>query len=216
MNGHIMNLEGIVLRSGKGREGGRSLFIFTKENGLTRCTVPRVVWQRYGTGCLLPFAQIRFTAMQFPSYCVMRQYEGTLLLDMMKMTYEEMQPWYYVIELALQLFPQEQSDYRAYQLLETAAMAARHRNIKIAAFVAAVQLLKEAGFDPSRKEIADAMQLSAAAQTLLQAFCRYGWTESFGLPISAAVFQECAAYIDRFIPIYCEVEMMTKGAFSHA
>ena len=213
MKAPITNLEGIVLRAGKGREGGRSLFIFTKGNGLTQCTVPRAVWQRYGTGCLLPFAKIRFTAMQFPSYRVMRQYEGTLLLDMMKMTYEDMQPWYYVIEIALQVFPQDQSDYRAYQILETAAIAAGHRNKKIAAFVAAVQLLREAGFDPSRKEIADTLHLSSSAQQLLEAFCHYSWKKPFGLPISSATFQECAAYIDQFIPLYCDVEMMTKGAF---
>ena len=215
MKAHISNLEGIVLRTGKGQEGGRSLFIFTKENGLMQCSVPRAVWQRYGTGCLLSFAKIRFTVMQFPSYSVMRQYEGTLLLDMMKMTYEEMQPWYYVIELILQLFPKDQSDYSAYEQLEKAILGAQKRNKKIAAFIAAVQLLKEAGFDPSRKEIAGEMHLSAAAQRLLDAFCCYSWDTPFGLTISAATFQECAAYVDRFISFYCEVEMMTKGAFEN-
>ena len=37
----------------------------------------------------------------------MTQYEGGLLFDMMAIPYEEMSEWYYVIELASLLFPEE-------------------------------------------------------------------------------------------------------------
>lgn len=213
MKAHITNFEGIVLRAEKGREGGRSLFIFTKEQGLLRCTVPRAVLQRYGTGCVLSWAKIRFTVQVTSAYAIMRQYEGALLLDMMKMSYADMQPWYYVLELALQLFPLHQEDYGAYRILEEAALAARQRNPKIAACIAAVQLLAQAGFDPASEEMMDSLELDVMARPLLLAFRRYVWGRPLGMPISLAAFEGVAAYLDRLIPACCDVEMHTKGAF---
>ena len=86
----IRNLEGIVLRASKGGEGGRSLSLFTREMGLIHLTLPRAVMNRCGTGILLSFACVRLSAAIDPEYGVISQYEGRLLFDMMKLSYEDM------------------------------------------------------------------------------------------------------------------------------
>lgn len=101
----IRNLEGIVLRASKGGEGGRSLSLFTREMGLIHLTLPRAVMNRCGTGILLSFACVRLSAAIYPEYGVISQYEGRLLFDMMKLSYEDMTCWYYVIELVLASIP---------------------------------------------------------------------------------------------------------------
>lgn len=213
MHSRLITVEGIVLRTSQGREGGRSLSVFTKENGLMQLTVPRAVMQKCGTGALLSLAQIRFSAILFPEYGVIRQYEGRLLLDMMGMSYEEMQQWYYVIELMMHLFPENQSDYRAYQILEIAALTAQKRNKMIAAFIAVLQLLRQAGLDPAAEEPMEEGHLSETAKTLMTAFASYTWNAPLGVSISAKIFQECAYYVDHFILYHCDIQMNTKGAF---
>ncbi len=213
MQSNLITMEGIVLRAKQGREGGRSLFVFTKENGLMQLSVPRAVMQACGTGLLLSFSHIRFSAMLFSEYGVVRQYEGELLLDMMQMDYEKQQPWYYVIELALQVFPKNQSDYKVYQILQEAAMAAKERNQMVVAFLTAVKLLVRAGFDPTVEEAMQEGHLSKAARSLLLAFRNYRWKEPLGQSISSAAFRECALYLDSFILQACDVEMNMKGAF---
>ena len=54
---------------------------------------------------LLSFAHVRLSAALYPEYGVISQYEGRLLFDMMKISYEDMTCWYYVIELVLALYP---------------------------------------------------------------------------------------------------------------
>ncbi len=213
MHSRLITMEGIVLHSRPGREGGRSLSVFTKENGRMQLTVPRAVTAQCGTGALLPLAQIRLSAMLFPEYGVIRQYEGRLLLDMMRMDYGEMQQWYYVIELAMHLFPENQSDYRAYRILEAAALTAQQRNKMISAFICVLQLLRQAGFDPAAKEPMEESHLSEPAQALLTSFASYQWNAPLGVPISSKTFQECASYVDHFILYHCDIPMNTKGAF---
>ena len=213
MHSRLINVEGIVLRASQGREGGRSLSVFTKENGLMQLTVPRAVMQKCGTGALLSLAEIQLSAILFPEYGVIRQYEGRLLLDMMRMDYGEMQQWYYVIELAMHLFPENQSDYRAYRILEAAALTAQQRNKMISAFIGALQLLRQAGFDPAAREPMEESHLSEPAQALLLSFVSYKWNAPLGVPISSKTFQECAAYVDHFILYHCDIQMNTKGAF---
>ena len=213
MHSRLINVEGIVLRASQGREGGRSLSVFTKENGLMQLTVPRAVIQKCGTGALLSLAEIRLSAILFPEYGVIRQYDGRLLLDMMSMSYEEMQQWYYVIELVMHVFPENQSDYRAYQILEIAALTAQKRNKMISAFIAVLQLLRQAGFDPAVREPMEESHLSERAKALLLSFVSYEWNAPLGVPISSKTFQECAAYVDHFILYHCDIHMNTKGAF---
>lgn len=61
--------------------------------------LPRAVMTRCGSGLTAPFAIIRFTASVEDDFAVLSQYEGRLLFDIMKLPYEEMTYWFYVIEL---------------------------------------------------------------------------------------------------------------------
>lgn len=208
----IRNLEGIVLRAAKGSEGGRSLSLFTREMGLIRLTLPRAVMNRCGTGILLSFACVRLSAAIYPEYGVISQYEGRLLFDMMKLSYEDMTCWYYVIELALALYPVGQKEDEAYDILMAAARAAGERNPRVIAFIAAVKLLASAGYDPA-EAIEDPLALSEGARDLLNRFRGYRWGSPFEGSISASLFTECARYLDRFLFTVCDTEMKTAGAF---
>ena len=127
MRPEIRSMEGIVLRAGKGREGGRLVSVFTRKMGFLRLGVSRQALSRYGTGLMLPFAHIRFTGAFYPDYSIMTQYEGGLLFDMMAIPYEEMSEWYYVIELALLLFPEEEADEEAFDTLLSGGRAAKQK-----------------------------------------------------------------------------------------
>ena len=211
----IRNLEGIVLRAAKGGEGGRSLSLFTREMGLIRLTLPRAVMNRCGTGILLSFACVRLSAALYPEYGVISQYEGSLLFDMMKLSYEDMTCWYYVIELVLALYPVGQKEDEAYDILMAAAHAAEKRNPRVIAFIAAVKLLAAAGYDPTEaiEAIEDTLVLSDGARDLLTRFRGYRWGSPFEGSISASLFTECARYLDRFLSTVCDTEMKTAGAF---
>lgn len=54
----------------------------------------------------------------------MSQYESRMLLDMMNLSYEEMQCWYYVIELVSIFFPKEERNEKVYRLLGRAMTVA--------------------------------------------------------------------------------------------
>lgn len=208
----IRNLEGIVLHAAKGSEGGRSLSLFTREMGLIRLTLPRAVMNRCGTGILLSFARVRLSAALYPEYGVISQYEGRLLFDMMKLSYEDMTCWYYVVELVLVLYPVGQKEDEAYDILSSAARAAEKRNPRVIAFIAAVKLLAAAGYDPT-EAIEDTIVLSEGARDLLTRFRGYRWGSPFEGSISASLFTECARYLDRFLSTVCDTEMKTAGAF---
>ncbi len=208
----IRNIEGIVLRASKGGEGGRSLSLFTREMGLIHLTLPRAVMNRCGTGILLSFACVRLSAAIYPEYGVISQYEGRLLFDMMKLSYEDMTCWYYVIELVLALYPVGQKEDEAYDILMAAARIAEERNPRVIAFIAAVKLLAAAGYDPT-EAIEDTLVLSDGARNLLNRFRGYRWGNSFEGSISRALFTECARYLDHFLSTVCDTEMKTAGAF---
>ncbi len=213
MKPEIRNLEGIVLRSAKGSGGGRLLSIFTKEMGLFSFSVSQAAMKRYGAGALLPLSHVRFSASFSADYGRMSQYEGESLVDTLKLPFEDLTAWYYVIELVLSLFPVGERDPSAYQALGQAALAARVRNPKVAAFVAVVKLLSLSGYDPTEEEPAEALKLSAKGRALLQCFRDYEWDQPFGASITAQVFAECARYIDEFMISYCDLKMKTAGAF---
>lgn len=61
--------------------------------------------ERCGSGGMVSFAFLRFTAWKDGENFFMSQYESRMLLDMMNLSYEEMQCWYYVIELVSIFFP---------------------------------------------------------------------------------------------------------------
>lgn len=180
--------------------------------GLIRLTLPRAVMNRCGTGILLSFACVRLSAALYPEYGVISQYEGSLLFDMMKLSYEDMTCWYYVIELLLALYPVGQKEDEAYDILMAAARAVEKRNPRVIAFIAAVKLLAAAGYDPT-EAIEDPLALSEEARDLLTRFRGYRWGSPFEGSISASLFMECARYLDRFLFTVCDTEMKTAGAF---
>lgn len=215
MENRIKSGEAIVLEARQGKEGGKTLVLFTREEGRLSAYVPRAVMNRCGTGLTMPFAHIRYTGAE-GEYLVLSQYEGKLLFDIMKLTYEEMTCWYCLIETAEKLFPLREEDARAFEILLAAGRAGEKRNSLITSFIALVKLLAAAGFDASSPEAEDRFHLSKNARLLLADFRSYRWNEPFGRNISKTAFRQCAGYMDEFIEVMCDVELKTKGAFLSA
>ena len=120
--------EAIVLHSREGREGGKTLSLFTMQKGRMVMSLPRTVMARCGSGLTAPFSLIRYTASVEGEYALLSQYEGHLLFDMMKLPYEDMAYWFYVIELSEKLFPQGEKDDGAYDTLLKAGSMGGKRN----------------------------------------------------------------------------------------
>ncbi|WP_297028764.1 hypothetical protein [uncultured Dialister sp.] len=209
----IKSGEAIVLHSSQGREGGKTLSLFTASMGPMPMILPRAVMTRCGSGLTAPFAIIRFTASVEDDFAVLSQYEGRLLFDIMKLPYEEMTYWFYVIELTEKLFPQRQKDDGAYDTLLHAGAAGAVRNSLPLCFMTAVKLLAQSGFDAASPEEAEENHLSPEALSLLTAFRDYRWQVPFSRPISRNTFHEAAAYVENFVERACDIRMHTKGAF---
>lgn len=205
--------EALVLHSTTGREGGKILSLFTASRGRMVMTLPRAVMARCGSGLTAPFSLIRYTASIEGDYAVLSQYEGRLLFDMMKIPYEEMQYWFYVIELTEKLFPRDDKDDGAYDTLVRAGKAGGKRNSLPLCFMTAVKLLALAGFDAAAPEEAEEKHLSGEALALLTAFRDYQWNSPFSRTISRKTFHEAAAYVDSFVENICDIRLHTKGAF---
>ena len=100
-----------------------------------------------------------------------------------------------------------------YALLRAAGSAGAVKNKTLVAFILAVQLLAEAGFDPAEKEPMDALQLTEEGQTLLYAFRAYRWQGNLSARVTVPALTAAAHYLDAFIEQYGDVEMKTRGAF---
>lgn len=216
MNGQLRTGEAIVLHSTKGKEGGKALTLFTATSGLLRAFIPRAALARSGTGLTAPFSHIRYTAAIFPEYAVLRQYEGELLFDMMKLSYEDMAYWFYLIELTEKLFPPGLKDDGVYDTLLEVGKAGRIRNGIAVTFIASVQLLALAGFDAAAPEAVAQYHLTEDTGKLLAAFRDYRWQGPFKGTIGKRNFLEAAAYLDRFLQDVCDISMNTKGTFTRA
>lgn len=216
MNGQLRTGEAIVLHSTKGKEGGKALTLFTASMGLLKGFIPRATLASCGTGLTAPFAHIRYTAAFFPEYAVIRQYEGELLFDMMKLSYEDMAYWFYLIELTEKLFPPGIGDDGVYDTLLAAGNAGRTRNSMAAAFTAAVQVLALSGFDAAAPEALEQYHVTGDTAKLLAAFRDYRWRGPFQGTIGRRNFLEAADYLDRFLQDVCDIRMNTKGTFTRA
>jgi len=192
-----------VLRARDAGNGGRAVDIFTASHGRMTFFVSRSAMNRCGAGGLLPFTLLRFTAAVAQDGAVISQYEGHLLLDMMALSFEEMQAWYYAIEAAQSLFPQQQHDPDAFRALLTGSRRGETKKIKPwTAFTTVLHLLRAAGFEPAADEPAQALGLSAAALHLIRALSDYDWRGPFSETIKASVLCEAAKYIDKFFVYY--------------
>ena len=211
-NQRIINKEGIVLSVKKAGTGGRLLQVFTRDSGTLRLFVSHASIKRYGTGCLAPYALISFTLRESSDLLVMTQYEGTLLLDMMALSYEEMSNWYFISELVTAVFPPADGDIRAWKVLGRAAVTARVRNKSVCACMAAFQLLVCAGFNPCEEEPQRQLHLSSEASHLLRQFVLYSWGTDAPDHISRKAYEELVQYMNAFIKQYCDLEMKIKFA----
>ncbi len=210
----VTNYKGILLRTRKSGGQGKVADIFTYSVGRIWVYIPQSVISKCGTGGTLPFTFLRFTVTGTGDHPVMMQYESEKILDMMALSYEDMQCWYYVIELAEELFPQEQENIEAYEVLKYGLLEAKAKNKMVAAFIIGVKLLLKAGFDPAEEGVMEESALSVPAQEFLKKCLLYRWGSGFNEAIKNKTFKEAAAYIDSFILKYCDVELKTKGAFS--
>lgn len=213
MTRKIESGEAIVLHSREGREGGKTLSLFTMQKGRMVMSLPRTVMARCGSGLTAPFSLIRYTASVEGEYALLSQYEGHLLFDMMKLPYEDMAYWFYVIELSEKLFPQGEKDDGAYDTLLKAGSMGGKRNSLPLCFMTAVKLLAQSGFDAASPEEAEENHLSPEALSLLAAFRDYRWQGPFSHPISRKIFHEAAVYVENFVERVCDIRMHTKGAF---
>lgn len=210
----VTNYKGILLRTRKSGGRGKVADIFTYSVGRIWVYIPQIVISKCGTGGTLPFTFLRFTVTATGDHPVMMQYESEKILDMMALSYEDMQCWYYVIELAEELFPQEQENIEAYEVLKYGLLEAKAKNKMVAAFIIGVKLLLKAGFDPAEEGVMKESALSVPAQEFLKKCLLYRWGSGFNEAIKNKTFKEAAAYIDSFILKYCDVELKTKGVFS--
>ena len=128
MNKLLKNDEGILLHAHGGKDGGKIADVFTLSAGLVRIYVGKTVLERCGSGGMVSFAFLRFTAWKDGENFFMSQYESRMLLDMMNLSYEEMQCWYYVIELVSIFFPKEERNEKVYRLLGRAMTVAACKN----------------------------------------------------------------------------------------
>jgi recombinational DNA repair protein (RecF pathway) len=216
MNGQLRTGEAIVLHSTKGKEGGKALTLFTASRGLLKAFIPRAALAGSGTGLTAPFAHIRYTAALFPEYAVIRQYEGELLFDMMKLSYEDMAYWFYLIELTEKLFPPGVKDDGVYDTLLEVGKAGRTRNSIAVTFIASVQVLALSGFDAAAPEAVEQYHITGDTAKLLTAFRDYCWHGPFQETIGKRNFLEAAGYLDRFLQDICDIRMNTKGTFTKA
>lgn len=213
MTPKMINGEGILLHVRRAGEGGRSLSLFTRQQGRITAFISRSALQRYGTGSLFPMASLRFSAVRNHDLFVMTQYEGQLPFSFLDLPYEDITRWYYAIEIANAFFPMGEPDPDVYALLACAGQAGAVKNKTLTAFILAVQLLIHAGYDPAEEEPMEAARLPAEAQTLLKAFRAYRWQGDLPVRVTKLAFQEAAKYLDDFIALYGDVEMKIRGAF---
>lgn len=216
MIGEAENGAAIVLHSRNSRNGGKTVTLFSREQGKLKLLLPRPVMVRCGMGLTAPFALIRYSASLYPDYGVLNQYEGNLLFDMMKLSYEDMECWYFLIELADALFPVGEEDREVFSSLLETGKAGTRKNSLVVCFVGAVKLLSLAGFDPAVPEMASRFHLSREALELLTDFRNCHWEKPFGRSVPKAAFIEAAGYLDRFIQDVCDISLKTRGTFVKA
>lgn len=213
MNKLSENHTGILLYAREGKAGGKIADIFTLSSGLIQVYVKKSVLDRCGSGGMISFSLLRFTVWAEEEIFIMSQYEGQQVLNMMDLSYEEMQCWYYVIELVKAFFPKGEGNEKVYRLLVRAITVAGYRNKKVSALILVIQLLREAGIDAESSEIEKAFLLSEEGKRLMKRFASYDWTSEWEGPIKATAFKAVAKYIDEFILRYGDVQMKTWGAF---
>lgn len=204
------NGEGIILSIKQVGNGSRRVTLFTRGRGQVIYYIMKSALKRYGTGCLAPFAYIRYTAVKSGDMILVNQYEGRLLFDMMDMPYEDIVYWYFVSEVAEKFYPPENEDNGAFEILLMGALANRDRNHRICAFITAVKLLSFSGFDPVEEEPMRRFKVDQSVMNLLAAMRDYDWRKTFPVKITRTAMRKAEDYINAFIAEYCDTEMKIR------
>lgn len=211
----IINTEGIVLQSKDASNGNRIVFIFTKDYGNQVVFVSKHVIKQYGSGVLMPFSylQCTFSIENVENKCCMTQYDGKIIYDLGKLTYEDFCRWCYVIEMVKLLFPTGEKDINAYNKLLKCLYGTIQKNKEISALITAIQMLCVAGYDPSFIENEETLIISNDVKSLIQSFVNYSWEKPMGINISRKILRELAIYLDKFIELICDIKLKNKGVF---
>lgn len=162
----------------------------------------------------MPLSCIEGTFRLSEEASLLSQYEGIYNGGMIDFSVEEMNAWYYVLEIVLQVYPPFQTDREAFAVLAGAVRQNALKDKIITAFAAAVRLLVLAGFDPSADEVAEQYSLTEGTQGLLKTFRAY----QFGrgeIRVSKKDLAEAAQMLDRFIPDYTDISLRMRGAFAN-
>jgi DNA repair protein RecO len=211
----LRNLEGILLRVRKS-ESGRSVSILTKEMGRVSFYIARSALKKWGTGAILPFSHLFFSALIDDEHARITQYEGRSIIDVLSLSMEDLSCWYYVTELADIFYPEREAAPNAYAVLFLSLVMAKEKNPCIAAFVVSIKLLALAGLDPCEEEPCHRHHLREEERNLLLALRNYDWKTAAPMVIHLPDLIRCASYLDWFIEMYGDADMKMKGAFVRA
>lgn len=203
----------IVLREKKMPSGGKMADLFTEGYGRLSCFISKGVLARCGTGTILPLSIIEGTLRLSEETAMLSQYEGMYNGGMLDFSMEEMNAWYYVLEIVLQAYPPFQADKEAFSVLEGAVRQNARKDRILTAFAASIRLLALAGFDPSAGEMAERYSLSEGARELLKIFRAYQFGEG-EIRVSKNYLAEAAQMLDHFIPDYTDMSLRMRGAFT--
>ncbi|WP_337404277.1 transporter associated domain-containing protein [Dialister invisus] len=84
MNKLLKNDEGILLHAHAGKDGGKIADVFTLSAGLVRIYVGKTVLERCGSGGMVSFAFLRFTAWKDGENFFMSQYESNAPAEILR------------------------------------------------------------------------------------------------------------------------------------
>lgn len=210
MNPSLKSDEGILIHSEKGYMGGRRVDIFTPYHGRRIFYASKNVINKYGAGGLLPFSYLRFSFSVQDDVSVIKQYESRRIFHMMDLSYEDMNSWYYLIDVVQQFFPLESEEREVFSILWKALLLASIKNHRIIVLITILQLLRQAGF--LGNEVEDT--LTDKGKELFQACLTYSWQGDFPVVIKKEVCRELIDFIERKIAVDCGVTLKTVGLFT--
>ena len=143
----IRRYDGVILQT---RKRGQELIlsVFTKQEGLVRVFVSKRCRGKQGFGALLAFSHITFDAVLASSMLILREYECTSNPGMQQLTWERYIYSQVFTEIVQHMFPNQEADAQAYELIIIYSQAIWHKNPRIVTIIAGWQLLALAGFYP--------------------------------------------------------------------
>lgn len=200
--------EGILLYETDGKSGSRKIDIFTPNNGRKIFYVPKNIINKNGPGGLLPFSYIRFSYTENDEQSLVNQYESQKIFHIMNLSYEDLNAWYYFIEVVQTFYPLNAVDQNAFRILLQALVKGKNKNHRVVVLIAIFQLLQESGFF---SQDINNIPLSDEGIYLLNACLSYDWQEDFPLSIKKETCKEIISFMERWILTECDVTLKMSG-----